>query len=161
MASIISWFNTALGFIVDHTDADAIDWENEADLKFILLDDTYAGNRDDDFVDDTTGADMASHEITGVAGYSGGVNGSGRKAVGTPTISVNKSADRVEFDAVDITWTALGTGATIGAIGVIREKADDLDSLVVLVLNLASTPTNGSDITVSFDSSGLGRIGTV
>lgn len=152
MADII--FNTGKKKIVDHNDADTINLLSNT-IKVMLVDTTYVGNADDDFVDDGTSNDPQSKELTGVSGYTGGFAGSGRKTLAGKTITTNDTADRAEFDANDVTWTALGVGGTIGSVIMYKNGTADTDSQLIAKFDVTDTPTNGSDITVQWNAAGL------
>jgi hypothetical protein len=139
--------------IADQAAADAINLVGTT-VKIALVDSTYAPSPDDQFVDDGSANDVTSHEIS-VTGYTGGFGGSGRKSLAGKSITADLTNDRAEFDATDVTWTALGTGATIGGAVLIKERTADTDSQVIAFFDLTNTPTNGGDVTLSFNVEGL------
>lgn len=91
---------------------------------------TYAADRDDDLADEGGAADFVDAEPDGT-GYAGGYGGSGRKALSSKTITVNKVSDRAEFDAADVTWTGIDVG--------------DLGGMVLLVEDALGTAGNDSE----------------
>lgn len=147
------FFNTGKKKIVDHNDADTINLLSNT-IQVMLVDDTYVGNADDDLVDDGSANDPASKEIA-VTGYTAGFGGTGRKTLAGKTITTDDANDRVEFDANDVTWTALGAGATIGAIILYKRNTADTDSQLIAKFEVTDTPTNGSDITAQWNTEGL------
>ncbi len=147
------FFNTGKKKIIDHTDADTIDLLGDT-IQAMLVDDTYTGATTHDFVDDSIAGDPESHEIA-VTGYTIGFGGTGRKTLSGKTITNNDGSNRTEFDANDVTWTALGTGATIGAVIVYKRNTVDTDSQLIAKFDVTDTPTNGSDITIQWNSAGL------
>lgn len=147
------FFNTGKKKIVDHNDADTINLLSDT-IQVMLVDATYTGNADDDFVDDGIAGDPQSHEIA-VTGYTIGFGGTGRKTLAGKTITTDDANDRAEFDANDVTWTTLGTGATIGAIILYKRNTVDTDSQLIAKFDVTDTPTNGSDITAQWNVEGL------
>lgn len=151
MANIL--FTKARELIANHNAAGTINLLSDT-LKVMLVDDTYVGNADDQFVDDGTANDPASHEIS-VSGYTGGFGGAGRKTLAGKSIAPDFTDDVAYFDANDVTWTALGAGATIGAALLIREGTNDADSRVIAKFDVTDTPTNGGDVTLVWHADGL------
>jgi len=119
----------------------------------------YTENRDHDFVDSITAA--TTDELTVSSGYVAGFGGSGRKTLALKTVTESDANDRAEFDAENITWTALATGDTIDAAALIKEVANDAASPLIAHLDLTDTPTNGGDITLVVDASGFFVLSTV
>jgi len=153
MASFV--YNTGAKELLDE-----IDFNTDV-LKIMLVTSSYVANRDDDVVDAGGANDPVDHEIA-VSGYTGGWGGSGRKTA-TLTHEVDKPNDRAEIDIADLTWTALGTGATIAAAILIKEGgANDTTSRLIAYFDITDTPTNGGDITLDFDAvEGAIRLATV
>lgn len=147
------FFNSGKKKIADHDDADTINLLSNT-IQVMLVATTYTGNADDDFVDDGGANDPASHEIS-VTGYTPGFGGTGRKTLAGKTIVTDDANDRAEFDANDVAWTALGTGATIGSVILYKRNTSDSDSQLIAKFDVTDTPTNGGDITVQWNSEGL------
>lgn len=114
----------------------------------------YTYNPDNDFVSAGGANDPDDAELS-VSGYTGGFGGAGRKTLASKTITTNDTNNRVEWDAADVTWTALATGQTIEAAVVIVEITNDAASQLVVYLDPTNVPTNGSDITLQFASNGF------
>lgn len=121
-------------------------------IKCMLVNSGYAFNADHNFV-----SDVVANEI-GVSGYTGGFNGAGRKVLTAKTVTEDDGNDWAYFDAGDLTWTTLATGVTIGGAILIRELTTDANSVVLAFMDLTDTPTNGGDITISWNASGILRI---
>lgn len=133
----------------------ALNLVSEGSLKIMLLDSAYVHDTTRSFVSDATADDFESHEIA-VSGYTGGFGGAGRRVPSSRTLTRDDPNTRIEFDFADETWTSLGTGATIGGVGLIVEKTNDADSWVVGFDDLtANVPTNGGDIVYAPDAEGL------
>ena len=147
MASLL--YNTAKKEIADGTIALLTDA-----IKVMLVTSAYVPDADDDVVD-AAGADALAAEIA-VTGYTGGWGGAGRKALASKAIAVDDANDRAEFDAADLTWTALGAGATIAAFILIKEgAANDTTSRLIAYFDVSDTATNGGDYTITVNAEGL------
>lgn len=131
------WYGPGLLAVLNGT----IDIDTTA-LKVMLLKSTYTFDPDHQFVSSLT-------EISGVSGYTGGFNGAGRKSA-TVTADYKTASDRVDIAVADLTWTALGTGDTIGGAALIREITNDAASLAIAFFDFTDLPTNGSDVTLDF-----------
>lgn len=130
-------------------------------IKTMLVNSTYSAARTDLVVDAGGANDALDAEIS-VSGYTGGWGGSGRKSLTSKTLTVDQPNNRAEFDAADLTWTALGSGATIAAMILIKEGgSNDTTSRLIAYLDVTDTSTNGGDITFTFDSQGIIQFSTV
>lgn len=116
-------------------------------IKVMLVTTGYTFNPDDRFVSSAAGSEIS------VTGYTGGFGGSGRKTLASRTLSADDTNDRSAFDAADVTWTALGSGATIAAAILFKELTSDALSPMIAYFDLVDTATNGGDITLSWSSS--------
>lgn len=153
MASFL--YNTAAKEMIDGT----IDIDTDT-IKVMAVTSSYSADRDDDVVDAGGANDAVDHEIS-VSGYTGGWGGSGRKTLANPAVTADKTNDRAEFDADDFTWSALGAGATIAALIVIKEGgANDTTSRLIAYLDITDTATNGGDITIQFNAEGIIQLAT-
>jgi hypothetical protein len=143
MASFV--YNTGMSEVIDNT----IDIDTDT-LKVMLVTASYVADQDDDVVDAGGANDAIDHEIN-VTGYTPGWGNSGRK---TPSVAVvaNKTDNRVDIGVQsDLTWTALGSGATIAAAILIKEGgANDTTSRLICYWDVTDTATNGGDITLDF-----------
>lgn len=117
-------------------------------IKMMLVASSYTPNRDHDFVSDLT-------EISGVSGYTGGFAGAGRKTLASKTLTVTDASDLFAFDAADVAFSTLGTGATIGGGVAIKEITNDAASPIIAFNGIANTPTNGSTFTLVIDVLGI------
>jgi hypothetical protein len=115
-------------------------------LKIMLLKSTYTYDPDHAAVSSLT-------EITGVANYTGGFGGAGRKTA-TVAISLDNTNNKVIVTFTDLTWTALGTGDTIGGAALVREITNDAGSIPVVFFDFTDIPTNGGDVTLDFAAAG-------
>lgn len=119
-------------------------------LKVMLVDSGYTPDKDHDFVSSASGDELSG------TGYTAGFNGAGRKTLASKTFTANDTGDFAYFDAADSTWSAINAG-TINRAIVIKEVTDDTDSILIACLDSTSFPlaTNGGDITLSWNASGL------
>lgn len=80
-----------------------------------------------------------------------------RKALANEAVNKDDANDRAEFDADDVTWTALGNGtrAVQGAL-VYKHVTNDADSIPIAFIEFAATQNpGGSDFTIQWDAEGL------
>jgi len=132
-----------------------LDLVTEASLKLVLVDATYTHDDTRDFVDDATADDVASHEIT-TSGYVPGFAGAGRHTLDGRVLARDGGDTEIEFDFTDETWTALGTGVTIGGVALVVEKTTDADSWVVAYDDLTgNVATNNGDIVYQPSAEGM------
>lgn len=115
----------------------------------------YTPNVDHDFLDEGGANDPVDAEIN-VTGYTSGYAGSGRKTLASKTVTVDDTNNRVAVDAADVTWTALGAGATIAA-GIVHKRggANDTTAQMIAYQDVTDTATNGGDITLQFAANGF------
>jgi hypothetical protein len=77
------------------------------------------------------------------------------QVLGSKTRTEDTANDRIVYDAADPTWTAVSPGNTIGWAIVYKFGTNDADSVPICVIDLSDIPTNGSDVTVQFDTTGI------
>ncbi len=118
-------------------------------IKVMLVSSAYTFNPDHNFI-----SDVSANEIA-VAGYTGGFGGAGRKTLAGKTVTEDDANDRSVFDANDLSWAALAAGATIGGAVVVKEITNDGASKLIAFLDPADLPTNGSDVNLTFDATGI------
>lgn len=143
------WYNEALRAIM----AGELDL-NAHDIRVALL------------MTNTT-ADTENGGKTTISGGSGFTtldefDGSGyvRKQLATEAVNKDDANDRAEFDADDVTWTALGAGTrSVAGILVYRHITNDADSIPIAWIEFASAKTpDGSNFTVEWDAEGILQI---
>lgn len=80
-----------------------------------------------------------------------------RKALANEAVNEDTVNNRAEFDADDVTWTALGGAAndTIGAALIFKFVTDDTLSTPIAYIELTDTPTNGGDVTLQWNVEGI------
>lgn len=118
-------------------------------IKVMLVTSSYTFNPDHNFI-----SDVVANEIS-VTGYTGGFGGAGRKTLASKTVTEDDTNDRSVFDAADVSWTALGAGATIGGAILVKEVTNDGASPAIAFLDPTDLPTNGSDVNLVFDATGI------
>ncbi len=118
------------------------------DLRCLLLQTTvpYVFDPDDNFVSDVLSGGVL--EIT-VVGYA-------RQVLANVVATENDALDRVEYEADQVTFTALAAGQTIDAAVVFQFVTVDADSPVISYFNLVDQPTNGGNAIVQFDGADPG-----
>lgn len=130
-------------------------------IKTMLVTSQYTASRTDLVVDAGGANDPVDAEIN-VTGYTRGWGGAGRKDLTGKGVVVDQAGNRAEFSAGNLTWTALGTGATIAAMLIIKEGvSNDTTSRLIAYLDVTNTPTNGGDISFTFNSDGIIQFSTV
>ena len=121
-------------------------------IRVALMDTTYAINIDTHVDFD----DISASEIV-ATGYTPRGNAI---ALASKTIVVDNTNDRAEFDAADLTYTAIGNGAndTFDQIVVMRaQSAGETDILTLLIAHttVSTTATNGGNITLVWNAEGI------
>ena len=121
-------------------------------IKVMLVTSSYTFDADHNFV-----SEVVANEVS-VIGYTGGFAGAGRKALANKSVTEDDTNDLAYFDADDLTWTGLATGATVGGAILVKEVTNDAASQLLVFMDLADTPTNGGDITLAWNASGIVRL---
>ena len=124
-------------------------------IKCMLVNNLYAANADNTFADVGGANDPIDREIN-VTGYTRGFGGAGRKSLASKAVTQNDTDNRAEFDAADLTWTALGIGETIQAAMLIKEITNDAATPLIAYIDFGTgVPTNGGDITIQWGATGI------
>lgn len=117
------------------------------DIRVLLL----TANGDINIDDDTVDAVLARASTTEAA-----ATGYARQAIGSEAVTVDDTNDRAVFDGADIVFSGVATGETIVGLIVYKHVTNDTDSIPIAHLDVTpNLPTNGSDITVKWDASGI------
>ncbi len=128
------------------------DLSTSGDTIKAMLVEGHTADPDDDFVDDVNADEIS------VTGYTGGFGDAARKDVVNIT-AVDNTLDLAKMDGTDITWSALGAGATINGIILIKENTNDADSDLLFHIDVVSpsfpTATDGSDFVVTWNALGI------
>lgn len=124
-----------------------IDLDGDDIRVALLMSNTTADTENDgmNFVDDFTTLD----ECDG-ANYV-------RKALASEAVNKDDPNDRAEFDADDVTWSALGVGTrqTTGAL-IYKHVTNDTDSIPIAWVEFASAVTHdGTDFTIQWNTEGI------
>jgi hypothetical protein len=127
----------------------SVAWASDT-IEVVLVKSTYTANKDD------TNTVLATAEISGVSGYTGGFGGAGRKVLASKTKTKDTTLDRIVYDAADPSAWTLGVGDTVGG-AIIQKKgsADDTTAVMLFFLDFSDVPTNGSTFTLVFDANGI------
>lgn len=127
-------------------------------IKMMLVTPSYTFDPDHDVIDNgaNDATDPSYNEIS-ATNYTGGYGGGGRKTL-TITAQENDTLNRAEFAIADVTWTALGgaLNSTVGGAILVYEQTDDTASRLLCYFALTSTPTNGSNLVLDFNTLGSG-----
>jgi hypothetical protein len=86
-----------------------------------------------------------------------------RKALTSLAVNLDDANDRAEFDAADVTWTALGAGTRSiqGALVYVDadndgDPADDALNFVIAFIDFTSDIiANGGDVTIQWNAEGI------
>lgn len=62
---------------------------------------------------------------------------------------------RTGYDAADSVWTSVSLGSTVGWVVVYKFVTNDADSIPIAVIDVTDTPTNGANITITYDATGV------
>lgn len=132
-------YNPGLLKLLDGT----IDFENDT-IKVLLVDGSHTYTKSNEFV-----SDIVANEVSNVSG-----SGYERKTLGSKTITLDASNDRVEYDCANPTYTAIDAGTIASAI-VYKEVTNDSDSPIIADIDFADLVTNGSDVELQVNVDGL------
>jgi hypothetical protein len=115
---------------------------------------THVPNKDDVFLDDGGANDFVDGELSGT-GYS-------RKTLASKTLTYDSANDRVEWDAADVTWTAINAGTAAQATVWDNAGASDAARRMLWNIDTGGFPvvTNGGDLTIQWNAEGIAQ-GTV
>lgn len=81
-----------------------------------------------------------------------------RKALASEAINEDAANNRAEFDAADVTWTALGAGTRQVAGAVLyRHVTNDADSPIIAYIDTGGFPftASGTDVTITWNAEGI------
>lgn len=141
----------------------AIDLSTDT-IRAALYNDTTAFTPDPDvhqYVSDVFGGATPPAQEFGDTNYA-------RQTVDTPVTRRDDAVDQAQYDGGDVTWTSLGGTETIQGVILYRQVgADDTtpaDDEIIRIIDDATEadlpkPTNGSDITIAWDASGIITMG--
>lgn len=118
--------------------------EAGADVRVLLATTSYTPDKDHVFVSSIT------NEVSGGTGYS-------RKALSSQTLTVDNTNDWAIFDAADLVYTAANFGTFRYIILYIETASSPTDANRRLIecLDITSATTNGTDMTLVWNASGL------
>jgi hypothetical protein len=80
-----------------------------------------------------------------------------RKALANEAVNKDDANDRAEFDADDVTWSALGVGTrqTVGAL-LYEHVTNDADSPIIAYVEFSGAVTHdGSNFTIEWSAEGI------
>jgi len=132
-------YNPGLLKLLDGT----IDFENDT-IKLLLVDTNHSFTKSHEFV-----SDIVANEATNSSG-----SGYERKTLTNASIALDTGNDRVEFDADDISYTAIDAGTIASAI-IYKEVTNDADSPLIADIDFTDLVTNGSDVDLQVNAEGF------
>jgi len=119
---------------------------SSADLRALLVKDTFAFNADHDFVDD-----VVASEVTGGSYV--------RQALTSEAVARDFAGDRAFLDAADTTFPGVASGQDdINAAIVFLQNAVDSAAALIAFLDWTPIQGNGSDIAVQWNANGILQI---
>lgn len=134
-------YNKGMAKLLDST----IDLASDV-IRVLLVDSTYTFDPDHDFVDDVSGDEIA------VSGYA-------RATLASKTLTEDTANDRFKFDATDVAFGTLASGATVGGAVIYRQTGGDdstpTNDELICFLDFSDTPTNGGSFTLQFHADGI------
>lgn len=77
------------------------------------------------------------------------------QTLGSKTQTKDTANDRIVYDAADPTWTAVAGGSTVGWICIFKFVSNDAGSTPIAILDITDIITNGQDIIITFNASGI------
>lgn len=143
MASFIT--NLAKAKFADGT----IDWDAST-IKVTLVDSTFNGTEDSDYLSDTNIASGPSE--LGGTNYTRGYAGTIRKTITTPYATQDDTNNRANIGADNITWTAIQDGTAAGVLVFKNGTSDDTDAILIAHIDITPVVTNGGDLTIKWDN---------
>lgn len=151
----MAWYNSGKGAILHPSMSTPLSIGeapfslNSDVIKVALMASGYSFDADHDFFDDAV-----ANEISATNYSSRGA------ALTSKTFTIDTTNDRAEMTCDPLTFSSIGNGAndTFTQIIVLREQdsgASNANSILVAHTSVASTTTNGGDITLNFSAEGL------
>lgn len=112
----------------------------EAQMKVVLVDGTVTYNVAHDFYDDIS---------------AGVVDGTAPIALTNPLVTVASNVLKFDADDTGLTWSSVSDANNVGAAIVFNDTGTPSTSPIVAFLDAADLTTNGSDVTLTFNASGI------
>lgn len=122
-------------------------WATGTDIRAALLNSSAAPTKDTN-----TLSELTANEIAG-AGYS-------RQALTGETATEDDTNDRVKLTCDNIAFGSIVTGETIGWVVFYKHNAADASAEVMVVDDVANTPTNGAAVTYVPHADGVAYLST-
>lgn len=122
-------------------------------IKVGLSTSVHVPDKDDEFLDDVGADDFIDGELSGT-GYVAGFGNSGRHELLSRTVVYDTANDRVELDGADSLWSGINAG-TIEHASLLKEITNDAASPIITEVDVATTVTNGGDVTIQWNGEGI------
>ena len=149
MAGTSAFYNAGLVSLLDGT----VPLTSGEDLRAVLLLSSYSFSASSDFLNDIAASEALCTPTSG-----------SRVALTSEALAANTAAtpDAVEFDAADVTFTAVDTAQTVGGVAIYSEGgASDASRNLLCYIAITNTSTNGGNITVSWAATGGATAGGI
>lgn len=144
MASLI--YNKYKQGIFDNTVNLRVDLDTDT-VKVALLTSSYTANADvHDFFDD-----VSANEVSGTGYTAGGAT------LASPTVTLDTTNDRVDFDAADVSWTSSTITARYAVIYKSTGTASTSPLIALIDFTTDQISSNGT-FTIQWSSSGILRL---
>lgn len=124
-----------------------IDFVND-DIRVLLVMTNTTADTDQDFANI---ADITTLDEMDGANYV-------RKALASEAVNEDAANNRAEFDATDVTWTALGAGTrAIAGMVVYKFVTTDTDHILISYIDTGGFPitANGGDLVAQWNAEGI------
>lgn len=115
----------------------------DANVKIMLVKNTYTYNAAHDFL-----ADVSAHRADADI------------AVAGEAVTVSSNVVKFDFDDTGLTFAAVTAGDTVNAVIAYVDTGDEATSYLITYNDFTGIPTNGGDITVAMNASGVGTATT-
>lgn len=122
-----------------------------ADLRVLIVRETYTPNKDHALIDDGTANDPKGHELS-VSGYS-------RQALANKAKAVDNTNDQVTLTADDVIFGTPAAGQTIAGLVVYRHTGDDTTSVPWCFIPVSPNQATGSAFSAAPDQGIWMRVG--
>lgn len=125
-------------------------------IKVGLSSSVHVPNKDDIFIDDAGADDFVDGQLSGPGYTAGGIT------LTAKTLTYDAANDRVEWDAADVTWTAINAGTAAQATYYDDTGATNAAKRLMWNVDTGGFPvvTNGGDLTIQHNAEGIAH-GTV
>lgn len=149
-----AFMNKGKKVIFDHSDSQAVDLLAD-NIRVALMKVAYSADIDAHDHWDDSGVSAQEIVATGYTSPGDAIN------LGSKTMTRDDANDRTEFDAADHVYSSVGgaTNDTFDNILILKWTGTASTSPIIAYSDVASTATNGGDITLVWDAQGILQLG--